>query len=96
MPYGLRANQARSGPFSVAVNSAGQVYAWGEGTQGELGNGAFKSHLRPVRVRLPKGVKVTSARGGYQFAIALTTTGKVLTWGDGGTRPARQRSPREP
>jgi alpha-tubulin suppressor-like RCC1 family protein len=80
VPYGLRANQARSGPFSVAVNSAGQVYAWGEG---EMGNGAFKSHLRPVRVRLPQGVKVTSARGGYQFAVALTTTGKVLTWGNG-------------
>lgn len=83
VPYGLRANQARSGPFSVAVNSAGQVYAWGEGEQGEMGDGAFKSHLRPVRVRLPKGVKVTSARGGYQFAVALTTTGKVLTWGNG-------------
>ena len=83
VPYGLRANQARSGPFSVAVNSAGQVFAWGEGEQGEMGNGAFKSHLRPVRVRLPPGVKVTSARGGYQFAVALTTTGKVLTWGDG-------------
>lgn len=83
VPHGLRANQARTGPFSVAVNSAGQVYTWGQGEQGELGNGAFKSHLRPVRVRLPKGVKVTSARGGYQFAVALTTTGKVLTWGNG-------------
>jgi alpha-tubulin suppressor-like RCC1 family protein len=83
VPHGLRANQARSGPFSIAVNSAGQVYTWGQGDQGEMGNGAFKSHLRPVRVRLPKGIKVTSARGGYQFAVALTTTGKVLTWGNG-------------
>jgi alpha-tubulin suppressor-like RCC1 family protein len=83
VPRGLRANQARTGPFSVAVNAAGQAYTWGEGEQGELGNGAFKSHLRPVQVRLPKGVKVTAARGGYQFAVALTTTGKVLTWGNG-------------
>jgi alpha-tubulin suppressor-like RCC1 family protein len=84
-PSGLRANQARTGPFSVAVNSVGQVYTWGRGEQGELGNGAFKSRLRPVRVRLPKGVKVTSARAGFEFAVALTSTGKVLTWGDGGS-----------
>ena len=83
MPFGLRATQARSGPFSIAVNSAGQVFAWGRGEQGELGNGAFKSRQRPVRVRLPKGVKVTAARVGFDFAVALTSTGKVLTWGDG-------------
>src|SRR5262249_32751593 len=41
MPFGLRATQARSGPFSIAVNPAGQVFAWGRGEQGELGNGAF-------------------------------------------------------
>jgi alpha-tubulin suppressor-like RCC1 family protein len=82
-PFGLRASSARIGGFSVAVNSSGLVYAWGEGEQGELGNGGFTSHLRPVRVRLPKGVKIRTARVGFQFAVALTTTGKVLTWGRG-------------
>ena len=48
-----------------------------------MGNGAFTSHLRPVKVRLPRGVKVRAARAGFQFAVALTTTGKVLTWGRG-------------
>ncbi len=80
-PFGLRASSARIGDFSVAVNSSGLVYAWGEGEQGEMGNGAFTSHLRPVKVRLPRGVKVRAARVGFQFAVALTTTGKVLTWG---------------
>jgi alpha-tubulin suppressor-like RCC1 family protein len=84
-PFGLRANQARAGSFAIAVNSSGQVYAWGRGNQGELGNGSFTSRSRPVRVHLPKGVRVTSARAGFEFAIALTSTGKVLTWGAGGT-----------
>ena len=82
-PFGLRASSARTGVFSVALNSSGQVYAWGRGEQGEMGNGAFTSRLRPVRVRLPKGVKVRSVREGFQFAVALTTTGRVLTWGYG-------------
>ena len=82
-PFGLRASSARIGDFSVAVNSSGLVYAWGAGEQGELGNGAFTSHLRPVKVRLPRGVKVRATRVGFQFAVALTTTGKVLTWGRG-------------
>jgi alpha-tubulin suppressor-like RCC1 family protein len=84
-PSGLRATQARAGSFAVAVNSAGQVYAWGRGNQGELGNGSFTSRSRPVKVHLPKGVKVTSARAGFEFAIALTSAGKVLTWGAGGS-----------
>ena len=82
-PSGLRATQARAGSFAIAVNSAGLVYAWGRGNQGELGNGSFTSRSRPVKVRLPKGVTVTSARAGFEFAIALTSTGKVLTWGEG-------------
>ena len=84
-PFGLRANQARAGSFAVAVNSSGQVYAWGRGNQGEMGNGRYASRSRPVRVHLPKGVQVTSARAGFEFAIALTSTGKVLTWGQGGS-----------
>ena len=82
-PFGLRASSARTGVFSVALNSSGQVYTWGRGEQGEMGNGAFTSRLRPVRVRLPRGVKIRSVRAGFQFAVALTTTGRVLTWGYG-------------
>jgi alpha-tubulin suppressor-like RCC1 family protein len=84
-PSGLRATQARAGTFAIAVNSAGRVYAWGRGNEGELGNGSFTNRSRPVKVHLPKGVKVSSARAGFEFAIALTTTGKVLTWGSGGS-----------
>src|SRR5215475_5650790 len=82
-PYGLRATSVRTGNFSVAVNASGQVYAWGPGQLGQLGNGAFDNHLRPVKARLPKGVRVRAAREGMEFVVALTTTGKVLAWGLG-------------
>jgi alpha-tubulin suppressor-like RCC1 family protein len=83
-PQILLANSARIGSFLVAVNSAGQVYTAGQGAQGELGTGVFTDHSwRPVKVRLPRGVKVRAARAGYQFAVAVTTAGKVITWGSG-------------
>lgn len=84
LPAGLRATSARAGsPFSVAVGLAGQVWAWGQGTEGELGNGKLVNRLRPVPVQLPKGVKVKAVRAGFHFTVALTTDGRVLTWGDG-------------
>jgi alpha-tubulin suppressor-like RCC1 family protein len=82
-PHDFRANSARVGSFTIAVTSGGRVWTWGRGLQGELGNGAFASRLRPVRVRLPKGVTVRSARAGFEFAVAVTTKGRVLTWGYG-------------
>ncbi len=81
-PHTLLASSARIGNFLVAVNSAGQVYTAGQGTQGELGTGVFTDHSwRPVKVRLPRGVKVRAAREGYQFAVAVTTAGKVTHMG---------------
>jgi alpha-tubulin suppressor-like RCC1 family protein len=84
-PFGLRASSARSGNSAVAVNSSGQPFTWGSGQLGQLGNGAFDNHLRPVKVRLPRGVRVRTARMGFAFIVALTTTGRVLTWGAGGS-----------
>lgn len=82
-PADLRVTQARVGSFGVGVGAAGQVWAWGQGTKGELGNGAMKDRLRPVLVKLPHGVKVSAVRAGPDFAVALTTSGRVLAWGDG-------------
>ncbi|HET7013097.1 MAG TPA: hypothetical protein VFI65_04265 [Streptosporangiaceae bacterium] len=82
-PHDLRVVSARASAFAVAVTASGQVWAWGRGTSGELGNGAMKTRHRPVMVKLPAGVKVKTARVGFAFAVAVTTDGRVLTWGDG-------------
>ncbi len=82
-PGDLRAVSARATAFSVAVAANGQVWAWGRGMHGELGNGAMKTRHRPVMVKLPKGVQVKTVRVGFEFAVAVTTDGRVLTWGDG-------------
>ena len=42
------ATLATGGATSYAVDTHGNVWAWGEGTFGELGNGAEHNSLRPV------------------------------------------------
>jgi alpha-tubulin suppressor-like RCC1 family protein len=66
---------------SYAVTSTGRLLAWGYNGIGELGDGTTKTRLAPVRVKLPSGVKVTSATAGLVHALALTTGGRLLAWG---------------
>lgn len=65
----------------LAVTTTGQLYAWGNNTAGQLGDGTTKQRLTPVLVHLPAGTKVTAVRPGAYFTLALTATGKVLAWG---------------
>ena len=46
--------------FSVALTSTGQVYAWGYGGQGQLGNGLVTSSDVPVLVSVPPGTTITA------------------------------------
>ena len=82
-PAGLKVTSARVASFGVGVTATGQVRAWGRGQEGELGNGATSNHSRPVLVKLPKGVHVKTVRIGFDFAVAVTTTGRALAWGLG-------------
>jgi alpha-tubulin suppressor-like RCC1 family protein len=83
MPAGVTvAGLAAGSEFSMALTGTGQVLAWGSNESGQLGDGTTTDRHRPVPVRLPVGTKVRGLFGGAFHAVALTTTGKVLTWGD--------------
>lgn len=82
-PKDLRVTSVRASYFSVAVTPAGKVVAWGAGELGQLGNGTNRGSLRPVQVKLPGGVTVRTVRAGDDFTVALTTVGRILTWGYG-------------
>jgi len=81
LPASLRYTTVRSELFSLAVSTSGKVFAWGNNAEGQLGDGTTTGRLKPVRVRLPAGVKVKTAREGALFTLALTTAGKLLAWG---------------
>jgi alpha-tubulin suppressor-like RCC1 family protein len=61
------------------------VYAWGEGTEGQLGNGHRRdSFATAVRVQFPAGVKIASIPADtmpYDSALAIDTRGHAWGWG---------------
>lgn len=67
---------------TLALSSENRVYVWGKSAQGQLG---FKADDPVVAepqllVQLPPVQKVAAGRN---FSLALTTNGRVLSWGAG-------------
>ncbi len=79
---------ATSNSTEYALLTNGRLYAWGLGTQGELGDGKrLNNFTRPVRVRFPKGVKIASIPIDvmpYDTALAVDTRGHAWGWGHNG------------
>lgn len=70
---------AAAGP---AASGGTSLRAWGFNKDGELGIGKFSMDaLRPTAVRIPASIRITSVRAGCAHAVALTSTGAVLSWG---------------
>ncbi len=82
LPPGTRIISVRAGCLdTVALTSSGQVLAWGNNNQGQLGNGTTTSSVTPVKVMLPPGTKVRAIRAGCEHNLAITTDGHLLAWG---------------
>jgi alpha-tubulin suppressor-like RCC1 family protein len=85
---GTVAEIGTSNSTEYALLTDGSLYAWGLGTQGELGDGSrTSSFAEPVRVRFPRGVKIayipTDAMP-YNTGLAVDTTGHAWGWGENG------------
>jgi alpha-tubulin suppressor-like RCC1 family protein len=83
---GTVAEVGSSNSTEYALLANGRLYAWGLGTQGQLGNGRTQnSFTRPVRVRFPAGVRIASIPRDvmpYDTGLAVDTRGNVWGWGD--------------
>jgi alpha-tubulin suppressor-like RCC1 family protein len=84
LPAGTRITQVAPGcDHSLALTSTGSVLAWGDNSDGELGNGTTgHPNGTPAPVLLPHGTRVTAVTAGENDSLAVTTTGRVLGWGD--------------
>ncbi|MDR3599462.1 MAG: cell wall-binding repeat-containing protein [Desulfosporosinus sp.] len=72
---------AGGGGTGYALDSTSQVWAWGDGLYGELGNGKANSSSTPVQVSISAGKTITAIAGGGQNGYALDSTGHVWAWG---------------
>jgi alpha-tubulin suppressor-like RCC1 family protein len=70
------------GDFSCARRSNGEVWCWGRGTRGELGNGSMVDSPVPVRVSLP--VAASALGLGQRHACARGVDGHLYCWGEAG------------
>src|SRR5262249_34320363 len=84
LPRGVKVTAIAGGQQHVLASAAsGGVLAWGDNSDGQLGNGRVGGLAdTPVRVRLPRGTKVRGLFAGCFHSLALTSTGQVLAWGD--------------
>src|SRR5581483_5454341 len=74
---------AGGGPYgshSLALDADGTVWAWGDNSHGELGDGTTTSHPTPTRVA---GLgRVTAIAAGDAHSLALLDDGSVWAWGN--------------
>src|ERR1700733_9417342 len=70
LPAGVTAVQG-GGDFTVARTSAGELYACGGNTYGQLGDGSTKTRLAWAPVKLPADTFVTGVQAGIDHVLAL-------------------------
>jgi alpha-tubulin suppressor-like RCC1 family protein len=85
---GTVAQVGSSNSTEYALLTNGQLYAWGMGNTGQLGDGSTgDSFSKPVRVRFPAGVKIAWIPTDvmpFNTGLAVDTRGRVWGWGRNG------------
>jgi hypothetical protein len=72
-------DQCSTNSASYALRKDGTVWAWGDNTRGQLGDGTLKWRYPPVQVNGLPAIQAISAGGWH--AVALAQDGTVWTWG---------------
>uniref|UniRef100_A0A8D0WUL5 HECT domain-containing protein n=1 Tax=Sus scrofa TaxID=9823 RepID=A0A8D0WUL5_PIG len=66
---------------SLAVCHRGRVFAWGAGSEGQLGTGDFKEvNFIPKKITLID-IKIIQVSCGHYHSLALSEDGQVFSWG---------------
>jgi alpha-tubulin suppressor-like RCC1 family protein len=68
--------------FSLAIGSDGNLYAWGNNTEGQLGDGTTTQHTSPEVITLATGIKPAAISAGELDGLAIGSDGKLYAWGD--------------
>jgi len=73
------------GSHSMALDSEGNIYAWGWGGEGQLGNGANDNSNVPILVKKRgtdlEGKTIKKVMAGGMFSTVLTSDGSLYSWG---------------
>jgi E3 ubiquitin-protein ligase HERC2 len=84
MEFDVKFNHIGAGVnFNVAISEKGQLYTWGDGEYGKLGNGDKFSRFIPTLLEDVQHVTFSALSVGYFHTAAITQEGHVYTWGLG-------------
>ena len=70
--------------FMVVQTSAGEVWGWGDNSNGVLGNTPSEMGINipnPVKINLPEAVRSTAISAGFDHVLVLGSDGNVYAWG---------------
>ncbi|MFP4187381.1 MAG: InlB B-repeat-containing protein [Acholeplasmataceae bacterium] len=69
---------------TLALTSNHRVFAWGDNTYGQLGDGTNDSSLTPSDITdsFPDDVEIVQLATGDAHSLAITSTGRVYAWGN--------------
>lgn len=72
---------AAGGYHSLALGSDGSVWAWGQGSYGQLGNGQTTNAKYPVKVTFPPGTVIEDISAGGYHSMAIDNKSQLWSWG---------------
>ena len=84
LPAGVTPTNIAAGVgHNLAVGSDGKLYAWGDNTYDQLGNGStITGTATPVVVSLPTGVSPTAIAAGSAHNLVIGSDNKLYAWGN--------------
>ncbi|GAA2758957.1 cell wall anchor protein [Actinopolymorpha rutila] len=86
MPSGTKLVAVSAGwGHTVALDSEGHAWAWGNNAYGQLGNGTHTGAVTPVQVvqgAIPDGTRLTRISAGSFHTVVLSDDGHAWAWGD--------------
>ncbi|KAH8236688.1 hypothetical protein KR026_008374 [Drosophila bipectinata] len=66
---------------AVLLNGNGDVYSWGNGLRGQLGQSVLKMEETPHLLEALAGIKITRIAAGGWHSAAISAFGDLYTWG---------------
>ncbi|KAG7338173.1 regulator of chromosome condensation RCC1 repeat protein [Nitzschia inconspicua] len=81
---GKKPRQVSCGGFHTAVvTEDGHLYTFGGGEHGQLGHNDRVNKVKPTMVQALEDVFVSQITCGWSHSVALTSKGRIYTWGNG-------------
>jgi alpha-tubulin suppressor-like RCC1 family protein len=78
MPFG-KSTIATSGLHGLAIKGDGSLWAWGDNSKGQLGDGTTEPRAAPLRVGADSGW--VSVAAGVSHSLAIRRDGSLWAWG---------------